>query len=161
MKIFFPILLLLTSAAFAQEEGLSGEDFDLEVLPALFETANTFEELEAAVNDSTSDINNLDLDGDGEVDYVLIQEEVDGDTHVAFLRVATAEDEYQDIATVEMEKKSETTASFQIVGDAGLYGDDYILELEGGLVDISDNSEEAAPGGAGGPSLYCRRLSRS
>jgi len=154
MKYSFLISMLLSIQAYGQDSDLLGQDFDLEVLPALFETATTFEELEAAVNDSTSDVNNLDLDGDGEVDYVLIQEEVDGETHVAFLRVAMAEDEYQDVATIEMEKKSSTTASFQIVGDAALYGEDYILEPEGGLVDISDNSEEASPGGTGGPSPY-------
>ena len=135
---------------FGQESDMLGEDFDLEALPGILQEVNTFEELEKAINDSTSDINNLDLDQNGEVDYVLIHEYEDGDSHVAFLRVAMSEDEYQDIASIEMEKQSATTASFQIVGNEKLYGEDYILEPEGGLVDISQNAD--ASGGKGSPS---------
>ena len=145
-----------TSFVFGQEEeeeGNTGEDFDIEALLGIIDGYDNFEELEKAINDSASDVNNLDLDGDGEVDYVLIQEEADGDTHVAFLRVAMAEDEYQDVATIEMEKLSATTASFQVVGDVSLYGEDYIFEPgDDGIVDISESGVEQ--GGKGGPSYF-------
>lgn len=133
-------------------EELAGEDFDLESLMGVIETVDNFEALEAAINDSTNQLNNLDLDGDGMVDYILIQEEADGDVHVAFLRVAMSETEYQDIATIEMEKLSSTTATFQIVGDVDLYGADYIIEPDDGIVDISESGVEQ--GGKGGPSYF-------
>ncbi len=148
------ILLVFASLSYAQESDLMGEDFDLEALPGIIETVNNFEELEKAINDSTNDINNLDLNNDGEVDYVLIQEEAEGETHVAFIRVALSEEEFQDVASIEMEKLSSTTASFQIVGDEALYGKDYILEPEGGVVDISENTDvEPSGGGKGAFSL--------
>ena len=76
-----------------------------------------------------------------------------GDTYIAYLRVAMSETEYQDVATIEMEKQSSTAATFQIVGDEALYGKDYILEPEGGVVDISESSSGGS-GGKGGPSPY-------
>ena len=111
------------------------------------------EALEKALNEEGNDVNNLDLDGNNEVDYVLIQMEKEGDTYIAFLRVAMSETEYQDVATIEMEKQSSVTATFQIVGDEALYGKDYILEPEGGVVDISESSSGTS-GGKGGPAPY-------
>jgi len=135
-------LLLFVTPLFGQESDKLGEDFDLEALPGIMEQVSTLEDLEKSINESENNINNLDLDNNGEVDYILIQEEAEGDTHIAFLRVAMAEDEFQDVATIEMEKQSSTEATFQIVGDPALYGDDYILEPEGGVVDISASSAE-------------------
>ena len=90
---FFLAVILLTIPVIGQESDLQGEDFDLEALVGVIEKVNTFEELEKAINDSTNDINNLDLNKNGVVDYVLIHEEADGNTHVAFLRIAMSEDE--------------------------------------------------------------------
>lgn len=153
MRLFtFYIIAFFTvsTTVYGQDSDSTGQDFDLEALMGVIETVDDFEALEKVINDSTSDVNNLDLNGDGNVDYVLIQEEADGDVHVAFLRVPMAEDEYQDVATIEMEKLSSTTASFQIVGDVDLYGADYIIEPDSGIVDISDSGVEQ--GGKGGPS---------
>jgi len=136
-------LLLFVTPLIGQEADNLGQDFDLEALPGIMEQVSTLEELEKSINESENNINNLDLDNNGEVDYILIQEEAEGDTHIAFLRVAMAEDEFQDVATIEMEKQSSTEATFQIVGDPALYGDDYILEPEGGVVDISASGAES------------------
>lgn len=144
-------ILLFAIPTLGQETDKLGEDFDLEALPGILEKVSNFEELEKAINEEGNDVNNLDLDGNNEVDYVLIQEEIDGDTHIAFLRIATSETEYQDVATIEIEKQSASTATFQIVGDEALYGPDYILEPEGGVVDISE-STSGSTGGKGGPS---------
>ena len=156
MKIFNLLLIVFTfftATAFGQDSKLLGEDFDLEALPGVLEKVNDFEALEKAINEEGNDINNLDLDGNNEVDYVLIQMENEGDTYIAFLRVAMSETEFQDVATIEIEKQSSATATFQIVGDETLYGKDYILEPEGGVVDISESSSGSS-GGKGGPSPY-------
>lgn len=145
--IFFSV------SVFGQSSDLQGEDFDLEALPGVLEKISSFEDLEEAINKEGNDVNNIDLDGDGEVDYVMIQMENEGDTYIAFFRVAMSDTEFQDIATIEMEKQSATTASFQIVGDEALYGADYILEPEGGVVDISESSSGSV-GGKGGPAPY-------
>lgn len=151
LPLFFSIFFAVVG--FTQNTENLGEDFDLEALPSVLEKVSDFEALEKAINEEGNDVNNLDLDGNGEVDYVLIQMENDGDTYIAYLRVATSETEFQDVATLEMEKKSSATATFQIVGDEALYGKDYILEPEGGIVDISESSSSTS-GGKGGPSPY-------
>ena len=151
--LFIIAAVFYTATVLGQDSGLPGEDFDLEALPGIIETVSTFEDLEKALNTEKNEINNLDLNEDGEVDYILIQMENEKDTYVAFLRVAISETEMQDIATIEMEKKSSTAATFQIVGDEALYGKDYILEPEGGVVDISESSSGSS-GGKGGPSAF-------
>jgi hypothetical protein len=148
------VTLFFANSIVGQDSGKAGEDFDLEALAGIIEKVSNFEELEKAINDPANDINNLDLDKNNEVDFVLIQEEADGDTHVAYLRVALSQETFQEIATIEIEKLSSTTASFQIVGDETLYGKDYILEPDGGIVDISGYSDPAPSGGEGGPSPY-------
>ena len=146
-------ITIMAASVFSQDSDLPGQDFDLEALPGVLENVSTFEDLEKAINEEGNDVNNLDLDGNEEVDYVLIQMENEGDTYIAYLRVAMSETEYQDVATIEMEKQSSTAATFQIVGDEALYGKDYILEPEGGVVDISESSSGGS-GGKGGPSPY-------
>ncbi len=152
-KFLIIAAVFFATPVYGQNSDLQGEDFDLEALPGLFEKVNTFEDLEKAINQENNNINNLDLNKDGEVDYVLIQMENENNTYVAFLRVAMSETEMQDIATIEMEKQSSVTATFQIVGDEALYGKDYILEPEGGVVDISESSS-GSYGGKGGPAPY-------
>lgn len=152
LNLLFVAIVFIATSIFGQSSDLSGEDFDLEALAGIIESVSTFEDLEKAINTESNEVNNLDLDKNGEVDYVLIQMEKEGDTYVAFLRVAMSETEMQDVATIEMEKQSSTTAFFQIVGDEALYGKDYILEPEGGLVDISESSS-GSTGGKGGPSF--------
>jgi hypothetical protein len=157
MKSYLLIIIAIvfsTNSLWGQDSGKLGEDFDLEALAGVIEKVNSFEELEKAINNSSYEVNNLDLDKNNEVDYIIIQEEADGNTHVAYLRIATSQDEFQEIASIEMEKLSSSTASYQIVGDATMYGEDYILEPEGGIVDISRNSEPNPSGGKGGPSPY-------
>ncbi len=151
LNILFVAFVFISISIFGQDSDLPGQDFDLEALPGVLEKVSDFEALEKAINEEGNDVNNLDLDGNDEVDYVLIQMENDGDTYIAFLRVAMSETEYQDVATIEMEKQSSTTATFQIVGDEALYGKDYILEPEGGVVDISESSSGSSSG-KGGPS---------
>lgn len=146
-------ITIMAASVFSQDSDLPGQDFDLEALPGVLENVSTFEDLEKAINEEGNDVNNLDLDGNEEVDYVLIQMENEGDTYIAYLRVAMSETEYQDVATIEMEKQSSTAATFQIVGDEALYGKDYILEPEGGVVDISESSSGNSEGKSG-PSPY-------
>ena len=76
----------------------------------------------------TCDLECLDLNGDDQVDYITVYEEAEGDTHVAILRVPLGENEYQDVASVDLEKVSGDEVAVQIVGDEELYGPNYIIE---------------------------------
>lgn len=68
--------------------GLSQEQFDLQTALGLLRSnkVKDAQSLEAAINDPSSGINNVDLDGDGQIDYIGIQESVTGnERHMAFM----------------------------------------------------------------------------
>jgi len=106
----------------------AGEDLDLYAVAELFKEAEGVEEFEKALNDSANEINNLDLAGDGDVDYIHVVDNTEGNIHILVLQVALAEDDYQDIATIEIEKKSDEDVDLQVVGNEEIYGEDYVVE---------------------------------
>jgi hypothetical protein len=106
----------------------AAEDLDLYGVAELLKDSQSLEDFEKRLNQESNEVNNLDLNGDDQVDYITVVEEVEGDTHVAILRVPLGENEYQDVASVELEKVSGDEIAVQIVGDEELYGPDYIIE---------------------------------
>jgi hypothetical protein len=106
----------------------AAENLDLYGVAELLKASESLEDFEKRLNQESNEVNNLDLNGDDQVDYITVIEEVAGDTHVAILRVPLGEDEYQDVASVELEKASNDEIAVQIVGDEELYGPDYIIE---------------------------------
>jgi len=110
----------------------AGEGLDLHGVLELFRTAESLEALEKTLNQETSEVNNLDLDENGEVDYIRLEEHVEENTHVIVLQVPLGENDYQDVATIEIEKLGENDYTLQIVGNAELYGENYIVEPDTG-----------------------------
>ncbi len=114
----------------------AGEDLDLYAVAELFREAETVEAFEKALNDSANGINNLDLAGDGSVDYIHVVDNTEGNTHILVLQVALAEDDYQDVATIEIEKKGEEEVDLQVVGNEEIYGEDYVVEPDQSSVTV-------------------------
>lgn len=108
--------------------GYAGDNFDLETTLELFKKANSLEEFEQLLNTESNYANNLDLNGDGESDYIMVSDQVDGTSHAIQLQVAVSESETQDVATILIEQKGEEEANLQIVGDEDLYGDERVVE---------------------------------
>jgi len=119
----------------AQEEadstGLPGDNFSLQGALELFKQSASPEAFEKALNSEGNDVNNLDLNGDGETDYVQVIDTKDGNTHALILRAAVSETENQDIAVIELEKTGTSNAVLQIVGDEDIYGQQKIVEPAG------------------------------
>jgi hypothetical protein len=105
-----------------------GEDLDLYAVLDLLEESENLEEFEKALNSEEKGINNLDLNEDGEVDYIKVEETVEENTHLIVLQVEIEENDFQDVATIEIEKKAEDDISVQAVGAEEFYGEDYIIE---------------------------------
>jgi hypothetical protein len=127
------LLLLLTPCLKAQNEtvdstGLPGDHFSLEGAIELFKQAGSPEEFEKLLNSEDSKINNLDLNEDGEIDYIRVIDNVDGDVHAIVLQVPVSESESQDIAVIEIEKQGAENAILQIVGNEEIYGEQVIAE---------------------------------
>lgn len=117
---------------FGQESTTSvsyvGEDLDLYAVLDLFEQSENIEEFEKALNSEGQGINNLDLNEDGNVDYIKVDEIIEENTHLIILQVEITENEFQDVATIEIENKSDTDITLQAIGAEELYGENYIVE---------------------------------
>lgn len=120
--------------------GLAGDNFDLYGALDLFKQSESTEAFEKAINDKDNGINNLDLNADGKVDYVKVVDHSAGDNKVLILQDIISENESQDVAVVEMEKKGNDVVHLQIVGDEAMYGKNYIVEPKDNNV-----KSEAAP----------------
>ena len=105
----------------------AAEGLDLQAVSELFKDSENIEEFEKMLNNPEVGINNLDLDENGEVDFIRVVEEVADDTHVIILQVPLAENEFQDVATIEVEKAGEDEYNMQVHGNEVIYGVDYYI----------------------------------
>ncbi|HMU45971.1 MAG TPA: hypothetical protein PKC72_06360 [Chitinophagaceae bacterium] len=126
-------LLLVSFTIFAQNNdsdstGVPGDNFDLQGALEMFKKAGSPEEFEKMINTESNNVNNLDLNGDGEIDYVKVIDKMDKDVHAFVLQVPVSETESQDIAVIELEKTGDESAMIQIVGDEEIYGEQVIVE---------------------------------
>lgn len=132
--MFCLLALFLAPTLQAQDEteadstGLPGDNFSLEGAVELFKKAESPEDFEKLLNQEDSKINNLDLNEDGETDYIRVVDNMDGDAHALVLQVAVSEKESQDIAVIEIEKQGNENAILQIIGDEDIYGEQTIVE---------------------------------
>jgi hypothetical protein len=112
----------------ADSTGLPGDHFSLEGALELFKKSNSPEEFEKVINTEDNKVNNLDLNGDGDIDYIKVIDKKEGDAHALILQAAVSENENQDIAVIELEQKDNDQAIVQIVGDEDVYGENKIIE---------------------------------
>ncbi|MBM3415613.1 MAG: hypothetical protein FJY20_04025 [Bacteroidetes bacterium] len=158
-------LLFISFSAAAQNQpgvnstGLPGDNFSLQGVLQMFKDAASIEDFEKAINTDGNHVNNLDLNGDGETDYVSVIEKSEKDAHVFILRALVSEKESQDVAVIELEKTGAESAVIQIVGDEEIYGEQTIAEPAGDgasafLTDYPDYGTISAPGSACSPGIY-------
>jgi hypothetical protein len=122
--------------------GLPGDNFSLQGALALFQRAGSPEDFEKLLNTQDNHVNNLDLNGDGEADYIRVIDHADKNAHALVLQAVVSEKENQDIAVIELEKTGDTSAIVQIIGDEDIYGEEVIVEPGEGEEEGSD--DEAA-----------------
>ena len=115
---------------FAQEPelGLPGDNLNLYGVLNIFQNSPTLETFEKNLNAKNSQVNNLDLNGDGRTDYIHVIDNMNGSSHAIVLLVDVNETETQDVAVIEVDRDADNQVHVQIVGDEALYGKDYIVE---------------------------------
>lgn len=106
----------------------TGDNFSLEGALALFKKSNSLEEFEHFINEEQTNVNNLDLNNDGQIDYIMVRDIQEKDTHVIVLSTYVNETEKQDIATIGIEKTGAEEAQLQIEGDSDLYAENTLVE---------------------------------
>ncbi len=104
------------------------EGLDLKVVAKLFAEAKNLEEFETMLNNPDSAFCNLDLNGDGQVDYLRVVETGEGSKRLIVLQAVLAKDIYQDVASIYVEKDENEQVSVQVVGDEYVYGANYVIE---------------------------------
>jgi hypothetical protein len=153
--VLFLSLILGTSSmaqnnSGADSTGLPGDNFSLHGALQMFQNASSPEEFEKMINSEGNNVNNLDLNEDGDIDYVRVIDKMDKDIHAFVLQVPVSEKENQDIAVIELEKTGDASAVIQIIGDEDIYGEQVIVEPAGGEADgsfigIDDYSIQSGP----------------
>ena len=104
------------------------QNLDLKTVATLFGQAKDLEQFEQMLNNPDSAFSNLDLNGDGEVDYLRVIETADNDRHLVVIQAVLAKDIYQDVASIFVEKDEKNQVTVQVVGDEYIYGANYIIE---------------------------------
>jgi hypothetical protein len=137
MKTHFILWLMLgfcATMASAQEQtgvdstGLPGDNFSLQGALQLFRQADSPEAFEKALNAESNHVNNLDLNEDGDIDYIRVEDRSKDELHVLVLQAVVGDNDAQDIATIEIEKTGKEEAMLQIIGDEDIYGEEVIIE---------------------------------
>jgi hypothetical protein len=106
------------------DEGAKDAGLDLQALGELIKKSPNPTKLEEALN-TTGSINNLDLDKDGKVDYVKVNETVDGNNKVLKFVDEQADGTKTEVASVTIQKGENNQASMDINGNQAMYGDNY------------------------------------
>lgn len=104
------------------------ENLDLKTVATLFGQAKDLEQFEKMLNNPDSAFSNLDLNSDGEVDYLRVIETADNNRHLVVIQAVLAKDIYQDVASIFVEKDENNQVTVQVIGDEYIYGDNYIIE---------------------------------
>lgn len=100
---------------------------DLQAVGAAFAQSSNIQEFESLINNSSYIISNLDLNGDGYVDYLRVVETIENYAHVFVIQAVLGANLYQDIATIVAEAPATRSVYVQIIGSPYIYGPNYYL----------------------------------
>ena len=103
-------------------------NLDLKAVATAFGESKNLEDFERRINDYDSGISNLDLNNDGQVDYLRVVEKMENNTHVVVIQSVLDKEVYQDVATIVVDKDQNSNTSVQVIGDPYIYGPNYIIE---------------------------------
>lgn len=99
---------------------------DLQAVAAAFAESRNAQEFELLLNSSRYMINNLDLNGDGYIDYLRVLETRKGHYHAFLIQACIAPALFQDVATLVAERRA-NMLYVEVVGDSYLYGYNYVV----------------------------------
>lgn len=100
---------------------------DLKAVASIFADSKNLEEFENRLNDYDAQISNLDLNSDGEIDFLRVVETSENNTNLVVVQAVLGKDIFQDVATIVVERDNNRKVQVQIVGDPFIYGTNYII----------------------------------
>ncbi|NOQ91364.1 MAG: hypothetical protein GQ552_01450 [Flavobacteriaceae bacterium] len=136
IKIFFSFLFFIVSHFIlaqdvttiqANNEDIS-DNLDLEAVASIFGESKDVEDFEKRLNDPDTQISNLDLNNDGEVDYLRVMETgTENNVHTISIQAVIGKDQFQEVATIDVEKDSKGESQVQVIGNVDMYGPNYYI----------------------------------
>ncbi|WP_194768812.1 hypothetical protein [Tamlana sp. I1] len=114
-----------TATAVNSDNSDISDNLDLEALSSVFGESKDLEDFEKRLNDPKTQISNLDLNKDGQVDYLRVVSKDNGDEKIVTVQAVLAKDKYQDVATINVKKEN---SYVQVVGDPDIYGPNYYID---------------------------------
>jgi hypothetical protein len=133
-------LNITCGAATIDSLGLPGDNLNLYGVLSIFKESNTIEEFEKKLNSPNTKVNNLDLNHDGQIDYIRVIDYGKNGLHSIVLQDPISDKESQDLAVIEVEQQGTGVVHVQVVGDEDLYGKNYIIEPQD-----DKQTQQAAP----------------
>ena len=104
------------------------DNLDLEAVASIFGDSKDLEDFEKRLNDPKTQISNLDLNGDGEVDYLRVMEtSTKKDSHSISIQSVLGKDQYQEVAVIDVKKDNAGETQVQVVGNVDMYGPNYYI----------------------------------
>ena len=104
------------------------DNLDLDAVASMFGDSENLEDFEHRLNDPDNRISNLDLNEDGYIDYLRVVENSSERNSLVVIQAVLGDNVFQDVATIEVERVQNGNPRIQIVGDAYIYGSNYIIE---------------------------------
>ena len=111
----------------------AADGLDLQAVGQLVKNAKDGEDLERMIN--TADINNIDLNSDGNVDYIKVEEYGAGDNRGFSLYTEFEAGEEQEIATIDIAKDETEEHEIEIHGNQHVYGQNHYYRSRFGVGD--------------------------
>ena len=104
------------------------ENLNLEAVATLFGDSRNLQDFEARLNDPRNQISNLDLNGDGYVDYIRVVQNYENGIYLITLQDVLGDNQYQDLATIDVTRNVQGSIRIEIIGNPYFYGSNYIIE---------------------------------
>lgn len=103
------------------------DNLDLEAVASIFGDSKDLKDFEKRLNDPDTQISNLDLNSDGEVDYLRVMETAENNIHSISIQAVIGKDQYQEVAVIDVKKDSKGSTQVQVVGNVDMYGPNYYI----------------------------------
>jgi hypothetical protein len=135
LKIFFLFVTFLSgltavsqdvTTITASDQDIS-DNLDLEAVASVFGESKDLEDFEKRLNDPETQISNLDLNNDGEVDYLRVMETAEKNVHSISIQAVIGKDQYQEVAVIDVQKDPKGETQVQVVGNVDMYGPNYYI----------------------------------
>jgi len=114
----------------------SADGLDLKAVGEILKKADDAETFEKLLNSKDESINNLDLNEDGNVDYIHVTEYGNEKVKGFSLTVQPTAGGTQEVSTIEFEKSTDSEAQMQIRGNEQIYGRNHYYHSRFGLTDV-------------------------